>query len=525
MAVKTKGLGGQLTRSGPARRSGIVAAMQQAPVGEMEQVALADIAANPANPTSRETDDLTSLVESIQEVGIVQALTLVPATDWVSRHPEHAEAVGDKRYVVLAGHRRRAAGLLAGQTHAPAMVRPELADTGVADVQLHENLHRLALTPLQEARAYQAKVDEGFSQRQIAAAVKVSQGQVAKRLSLLQLPEPIAVAVEQGWYTVADALGLLKLDEEVIDEVAQRVAVLSDPENMLAREAVEAEQDLSHTEALAARGRATADAWELRLSRITDEAERVVAARRREAEAQARAEELGAKYVADPANKFKGRAYEHEVVSARDIAKHAKNGNLAVAPSAYGNNGPRYYALAKDNKKTLSDAEQNRQDAERRKKKARADGHKARLQAIVTLVAKKPTAGQLREQLVLHMLEDPIYDAQSKKVARKIAIEAGVGPADTEDYYAWMRAAKAEDDPAQREQLAWVLVWAAREQQHQYDTSYCAWGQRDVRYFDDLIEMAGYEPGEWELEQLVAARAEMVIADHETQTEDEGFDQ
>lgn len=76
----------------------------------------------------------------------------------------------------MAGHRRGAAALLAGRTEAPVMLRPDLASVGVADVQLHENLHRLALTPLQEARAYAVKVAEGFSQRQIAAAVKVSQG-------------------------------------------------------------------------------------------------------------------------------------------------------------------------------------------------------------------------------------------------------------------------------------------------------------------------------------------------------------
>ncbi len=522
MAVK--GLGGQLDRSAP-RRSGIVAAMRQTNAGELEQVALADIAANPANPAARESDDLAGLVESIREVGIVQALTLVPAAAWVERHPEHADAVGEKPYVVLAGHRRRAAGVLAGRTHAPAMIRPDLAETGVADVQLHENLHRLALTPLQEARAYQAKVDEGFSQRQIADAVKVSQGQVAKRLALLKLPEPIAAAVDQGWYTVIDALKLLKLDEEVVEEVAERVAGLTDPANTLAREASEAEADLSHVEARASRAMDTALTQELELSTLTREAERAVAARRRQAEARARADELGAQFLDEPADKFRGRHWEHELHNARDIARHAKNGNLAVA-AGFGTE-PRYYALAKDNQRaTVSDAEQERRDAESRRQKARQSSHQARVAALVRLAATKPSASRLREHLVRHVVDAPAYDAQSKKLARKIAIKAGVGPGGTEDYWDWMRAVNSDDDPGQREHMAWILVWAAREKQHQFDTGFKAWGERDVRYFDDLIELAGYEPGEWELEQLVAARAELLIAAHKQKgDEQEGGEQ
>ncbi|MCA0252633.1 MAG: ParB/RepB/Spo0J family partition protein [Actinobacteria bacterium] len=481
--------------------------MQHGPVGGTSTtVPLADIASNPANPAVRESDDLSDLADSIAEIGIVQALTVVPAADWLQRHPEHAEAVGEKSYVLLAGHRRRAAGLLAGQTHAPVMVRPELADTGVSDVQLHENLHRLALTPLQEARAYQAKVDEGHSQRAIAAAVKVSQGQVAKRLSLLQLPESVQTAVDQGWYTVIDALELLKLEADVIEEVAQRVTDLIDPQNMLAQEAAEADADLNHTEALAARAMDAFRTHELRLSSITADAQRAVSARRRQAEAQAKAEELGAQYVTDPREKFRGRQYDHQLHNRKDIERHAKKGNLAIAPG-YGDE-PNYYALAKENPKqrSVSDQERERQEAEQRKKKARTEGRKARIAAIAQLVGKRPTAGELREHLVLHILEAPMYDSESKKLARKIAMEAGVGPAGTEGYYDWMTAAQTEHDPTKRDQLAWILVWAAREQQHHYTTSYSQWGESDVGYLDDLIRLANYEPGEWEQEQLAKVR-------------------
>lgn len=513
MAVK--GMGGQLTRSAgtqQTKRSSLVAAMQRTSVEQAPTMArLADLAENPANPAIRATDDLDDLAASIREIGIVQALTVVPAADWLEHHPEHREAVGEARWVLMAGHRRRAAALLADRTEAPIMVRPELATAGLTDVQLHENLHRLALTPLQEARAYAAKVAEGFSQRQIAAAVKVSQGQVAKRLSLLQLPVEVQAAVDHGWYVVSDALDLLQQDPEVVAEVAQRVATLADADTLRAREAEETEAGFSRAEAFASRARSTDQSREHRLSAIVSDARNAVTARRRRAAAEARAEELGAQFLGSPSEKFRGREYEHELTTALDIERHAKKGNLAVAPAASwtSRDEPRYYALAKDNpkEKDVSAAEQERQAAERRNKKGRSEGHKARVAALAQLVAKKPAAADLREQLVLHVLDAPVYDSNAKKLAVKIAKAAGVGPEGADEYYSWMDAVGADTDPGRREHMAWVLVWAAREQQHQYDTNYSThWNARALAYFADLHQAIGYEPGEWEQEQLADGR-------------------
>lgn len=519
MAVK--GLAGQqLNRNAPARRSGIVAAMQQTPAAaEVEQIALDDIASNPENPTARENDeDLAGLAESIREIGIVQALTLVPASDWVAKHPQHAEAVGEKRYVTLAGHRRRAAARIAGQDRVPAMIRPDLADTGASDVQLHENIHRMALTPLQEARAYATKVDEGFTQRQIAAAVKVSQGQVAKRLALLQLPDTVATAVDQGWYTVNDALNLLACDSEVIDEVATRVSTLTDAANLLARGAVEAEEDLTPAEAYADRAAAARASHDLRLSSLIRSSEQAVKVRHREELARQDAEIRGAKYLEDPRDKFKGKEWQHELTTKRDISREEKKGNLAVGPGY--DDKPRYYALAIDSAKpSLSDAEAKRREDEKRKKKGRTESRKARIRSLAELASRKPSAAELRDQLVLHLVQNHTADADVKTLAHNLATEAGVGPT-VPNYWDWTRAVGEETDSGQRERLAWILAWAAREQQHHTDTGYCPWAARDVQYLDDLIEKTSYEPGEWEQEQLAAARANIAHAETVTGSDD-----
>lgn len=328
--------------------------------------------------------------------------------------------------------------------------------------------------------------------------------------------------MDHGWYTVADSLDLLKQDTEVVAEVALRVADLTDDDTLRALEAQEVEAGLSHAEALADRARSAAESSARQLSAIIAQARRVVAGRRRRAAAEARADELGAQFVANPGEKFRGRAYAHELTAARDITRHARNGNLAVAPAAdwSRDDQPRYYALAKDNpmEQAVDPATQERAAAERRTRKGRADSHKARVAALAKMLTKKPAAAELREQLVLHVLDAPMYDSQAKRVARKIAIEAMVGPDGTEDYGDWMAAAAATSDPALREHLAWVLVWAAREQQHQYATSYSAWNERSVVYFDDLQRL-GYQPGEWEQEQLADARRR--LAKHAATAADE----
>lgn len=504
-----KGMGTQITRTAPVRGSALVGHLQQRPVGESAvSVQLDTIASNPANPADRETGDLTALAESIREVGIVQALTVVPAANWLAKHPQHSEAVGQADYVLLAGHRRRAAAASVGQTHVPVLIRPDLADMGASDVQLHENLHRMALTPIQEALAYQAKVDEGFSQRQIAAAVKVSQGQVAKRLSLLKLPTALQAAVDQGWYTVAHMLDVLKLDDEVIEEVAQQVADLTSDENLDAQRASEADLDLTPVEALSARAEITRTSRELELPGLIRAAEFEVLRRRRYAIAESRAAELGAEVVEDANDRFHSAAWRHEVSGAA-VERHAKKGNLVVGPGS--TTEPRYYALAIDNPKTPANdaAEERRAEreaAEKRKAKGRREGQKTRMAALVRLVAQKPSAADLREQLVRHMLEAPTYDSNAKNLALKIAQQAEVGP-QANGYSDWMDAVTATAGDSAREHLAWVLVWAVRENQHHQHTNWSSsWGAASLAYFDDLHRLAGYEPGEWEAEQLASAR-------------------
>ena len=77
---------------------------------------LADLAPHPDNPRSS-LGDLTELVRSIRSHGILEPLVVLPADD-------------DGVYRIIAGHRRHAAGIKAGVTDVPAVVRHMTAGRG-----------------------------------------------------------------------------------------------------------------------------------------------------------------------------------------------------------------------------------------------------------------------------------------------------------------------------------------------------------------------------------------------------------
>lgn len=161
----------------------------------------------PDNPR-RELGDLTELAESMKgPAGIVQPLLITPRGE---------------RYLTVAGHRRRGAAVLAGLTTAPVLIR-KMDETTRKTIMLVENLQRVDLSPLEEARSYRELVALGWAQRRIATDVGRSQSHIAKRLSLLELPDEVTARIDSGGITVGDALELVKLKDhrEALERVVK----------------------------------------------------------------------------------------------------------------------------------------------------------------------------------------------------------------------------------------------------------------------------------------------------------------
>jgi ParB/RepB/Spo0J family partition protein len=156
---------------------------------------------HPADDNVRaELTDLDGLADSIREVGILQPLLLQP-------HPSI-----DGHYRIIAGHRRHAAARMAGLTHVPFAMfvgNPDDSDDGGRVLAMAvENLQRVDLSAMEEARTLARLRDSGVSQRKIAKAIGKSQPHVSRRLSLLDLPERAQDLVDTGRITLEEAVEL-----------------------------------------------------------------------------------------------------------------------------------------------------------------------------------------------------------------------------------------------------------------------------------------------------------------------------
>lgn len=198
------------TRRAPRKKEAPATAPPATPGGSpaVRNIPLELLDDHPDNPRSSLTgiDELAATIQL--DGGLLQALVVVP------RHRLFGDSgVDDGRYVIAAGHRRRAAVAQLGWTEVKCEVREDLDAKAIRGVMLTENLSRVGLTPLEEAEAFDKLVGDGWSQRDIAAAAGCTQPQVSKRLSLLRLEPTVQAAVREDQLSVAEAVEIGKLKE------------------------------------------------------------------------------------------------------------------------------------------------------------------------------------------------------------------------------------------------------------------------------------------------------------------------
>lgn len=121
-------------------------------------------------------DGLRQLADSIERQGLLQPILVRPMAD----------ARGE--YEIVAGERRwRALGLLERPT-----LHAILTSGNAEEIALVENLQRVDLSPLEEARGIQALMEShAYTQEAAAGALGWSRTQVNRVLKLLSLPEPV----------------------------------------------------------------------------------------------------------------------------------------------------------------------------------------------------------------------------------------------------------------------------------------------------------------------------------------------
>lgn len=212
----------------------------------VQYVDIARISANPEQPrVDFPEQEIVELSESIKALGILQPILVRP---WQGS------------YQIVAGERRFRASQRAGLTQVPVLIK-ELSDRDTFEVALVENVQRLNLNPLEEARGYQRLMDEfNLNAQEVAARVGKDRATVANLVRILRLPAAVQEYLREGIITVGHAKAILTVKEpaaqtslaqKVIDEslsvraleaIVSREVVLEEPKKPRAGKRIEASQ-------------------------------------------------------------------------------------------------------------------------------------------------------------------------------------------------------------------------------------------------------------------------------------------
>ena len=158
-------------------------------------------------------DALQELADSIKQVGILEPILVKDQGDY---------------FEIIAGERRWRAAKLAGLKEVPVVIRNDLTEQQIVEIQLIENIQRENLNPIEEAVAYKRLMTE-FNLKQDEVADKVSKSRVAitNSMRLLKLcPEVQQMVIDAKLTTgharaiisIEDSAEQLKIAEKIFDE-------------------------------------------------------------------------------------------------------------------------------------------------------------------------------------------------------------------------------------------------------------------------------------------------------------------
>lgn len=194
-----KGIGALIPSAAPRRA---VPAPAEVPSrNAVQELPIDSIDVNPRQPRNHfDEQALEDLARSIAESGVLQ--------------PVLVRKLKGGRFELVAGERRLRASRKAGLKEIPAVVR-ESSDSESLMLAIVENVQRADLGPLEEARAYQALIDEfDLTQEEVARRVGKTRPSISNSLRLLQLPEDTQAEIAAGRLSAGHARALLAVESD-----------------------------------------------------------------------------------------------------------------------------------------------------------------------------------------------------------------------------------------------------------------------------------------------------------------------
>ena len=444
------------------------------------------ITPHPYNDPSRSTPQpdnprWTELVNSVRAAGVQVPILVVSRSAFTKARPELEPLLGPAaQYVIIYGHRRRAAAVEAGLPTVPAVIDDSaMANGGDLDAMTIENLGREDLTEFQQAEMFARYSEAGFGQRAIAEKLGLNQSTVSRRLSLLLLAPDVLAAVERGAIKQTEAA-----------ELAGKLP-FGPPRPW--QQDVQPEQgaDFRRADQLAACELVAQGATPKRA------AERVLAERR----ARQRADAEGIEVV-DPRERFGANHHQHVISSPA-----AAGGEPVVAAIDELQGGLVYYpataqsvpASARPSTPTPGGSASTRH---------LAAAARARRAVGPRLVSSQPP----REKLLPLLAAQYACGVAALGVSQagwNLAFEysraAGLSSAEGADVAAYRAAAATETALKRQLEIAWACAVAAFEL-HASDRRRSAWDHLDRTYLQLLQDRANYSPTSWEDDRIAKGR-------------------
>jgi ParB family transcriptional regulator, chromosome partitioning protein len=166
---------------------GLAAILPRAQAGGegLREIPVELVGPNPRQPRqSFDEGTLAELADSIRARGLLQPIVV--------------RALAGGRYELLAGERRLRAARIAELESVPALVR-EADERDQLDIALAENMARVNLNPVEEARACATLVEDlGLTKEEVGRRVGRSRVAISNLIRLLDLPENALELIERG---------------------------------------------------------------------------------------------------------------------------------------------------------------------------------------------------------------------------------------------------------------------------------------------------------------------------------------
>jgi ParB family transcriptional regulator, chromosome partitioning protein len=179
---------------------------------ELRQLPIELIAPSARQPRRRfDEDALQALADSLGARGILQPVLVRP--------------IAGGTYELVAGERRWRAAKIAGIERIPALVRAR-DDAEAIELALIENMAREDLSPIEEANACAALVEElNLSREEVGRRVGRSRVAVSNLLRLLDLPDEVVELLQDGALSEGHGRALLLAEDHAARARLAREAV------------------------------------------------------------------------------------------------------------------------------------------------------------------------------------------------------------------------------------------------------------------------------------------------------------